>query len=201
MGRPRQITDEQILKAAQQCFLEQGPGVSTTVIARQIGVSQAALFKRFGTKEELMVRALIDFERPPWIERVQAGPDPGRGDLRRQLRDLMGTLWESMKEMMPRMAVLRASGMPMQQLVKRFKTPPPVHIHRALSAWLRKAEQQGKARVRNPEHLALVVTGAVQGRSFFKYGLEQRFTKKDDEAFLQSLTDLIWNTISTEDRK
>ncbi len=198
MGRPRQITDEQILKAARECFLEQGPGVSTTVIAKRIGVSQAALFKRFGTKSELMMRALIPFERPPWLDPIEAGPQPGKGGVPEQLHALIATLWESMKEMMPRMAVLRASGISMQEFTKRFKTPPPVHTYRALATWFRKAERRGPVRVRNPEHLALVVAGALHGRSFVKYGLGQRFTKRDDEAFLQTLTELIHNTITRE---
>ena len=58
MARPRQVSDVQILEAARACFLEHGASVSTTVIAKRLGVSQAALFKRFGTKEDLLVAAL-----------------------------------------------------------------------------------------------------------------------------------------------
>ena len=56
--RPKIKTDEQLLAAARSAFIEFGGAVSTTVIAENAGVSQATLFKRFGTKEQLMKRAL-----------------------------------------------------------------------------------------------------------------------------------------------
>ena len=58
MVRPRLFSDAEILQVARRCFLEHGPAVSTTVIASEVGLSQAALFKRFGTKQNLMLLAL-----------------------------------------------------------------------------------------------------------------------------------------------
>ena len=57
--RPKTISDEDILRIAMECVLEEGPSVSTTIIAERIGVSQATLFKRFGSKVELLRRALF----------------------------------------------------------------------------------------------------------------------------------------------
>ena len=57
--RPKTISDEDILRIAMECVLEEGPSVSTTTIAERIGVSQATLFKRFGSKVELLRRALF----------------------------------------------------------------------------------------------------------------------------------------------
>src|SRR5579864_4634496 len=51
MGRPREITDEQIVAAARRCFLERGAGVSAGEIAQELGVSHTTLFNRFGSKE------------------------------------------------------------------------------------------------------------------------------------------------------
>ena len=59
MGRPRTVSDDVILEAARAVFLEQGPGASTQSIADRLSVSQAALFKRFGTKRDLMIAALM----------------------------------------------------------------------------------------------------------------------------------------------
>ena len=56
--RPRKISDEDILDVARECLLEQGVNVSTQVIAKRLGVSQATLFKRFGTKVKLLQMAL-----------------------------------------------------------------------------------------------------------------------------------------------
>ncbi len=53
MGRPRTVSDEVILEAARSVFLEHGPSASTQAIADRLSLSQAALFKRFGTKHVL----------------------------------------------------------------------------------------------------------------------------------------------------
>ena len=66
--RPRQFTDEDILTATQACILELGPSVSTTVIAGRVGMSQAALFKRFGTKEKLFLELQEILARQPGSE-------------------------------------------------------------------------------------------------------------------------------------
>ena len=70
LARPRRFTDEEILATTQSCILEHGPGVSTLMIAEKIGLSQAALFKRFGTKEQLIVRSLQQPMQPNPIARI-----------------------------------------------------------------------------------------------------------------------------------
>ena len=69
MVRPRQFTDEQILASARKSLLEHGPGVSTAKIAKAVGMSQAALFKRFGSKEDLLIAALMP-PHLPWPSTV-----------------------------------------------------------------------------------------------------------------------------------
>jgi AcrR family transcriptional regulator len=45
MARPPKITNEEILAAARQVFLEQGEGGSTLEIAEKAGISEASIFK------------------------------------------------------------------------------------------------------------------------------------------------------------
>jgi Bacterial regulatory proteins, tetR family len=75
MGRPKEVTDEQIVVAARRCFLERGAGVSAAYIARGLGVSHTTLFNRFGSKEALMIAALWPPEKVPWVAALEAGPD------------------------------------------------------------------------------------------------------------------------------
>jgi AcrR family transcriptional regulator len=58
MGRNKTIEDEDVLAVARRVFREAGHAVSTREIARAVGVSQAVLFQRFGSKEELFFRAM-----------------------------------------------------------------------------------------------------------------------------------------------
>ncbi|HEY9182138.1 MAG TPA: helix-turn-helix domain-containing protein, partial [Gammaproteobacteria bacterium] len=71
--RPRQVSDEAILEAARACLLRDGPGVAIARIAEEVGISAPAVLKRFGTKEQLVTRALLS-EAPP---NLSSGPDPG----------------------------------------------------------------------------------------------------------------------------
>ena len=92
-ARPRQISDEEILEGACACFLEHGPGVSTQVIADRLGISQPALFKRFNTKEELMISALLPPMNLPALQWLKK--PPAIGDFHSQLEELTHVLWAS----------------------------------------------------------------------------------------------------------
>jgi AcrR family transcriptional regulator len=59
MARKQTISDEALLSAARIVFLKAGVGGSTKDIARRAGVSEATLFKRFGTKADLFFRAMV----------------------------------------------------------------------------------------------------------------------------------------------
>ena len=87
MARPRQVSDEDILTAAKEILLEHGAKASTTAIAKAVGLSQAALFKRFGTKLDLVKAALAPKTPRQWWLDAANGPDPS-GDFRTQLESL-----------------------------------------------------------------------------------------------------------------
>ena len=59
MGRPRTIDNQEILDAAREIFLERGAVATTADVARRVGISQASIFKRFSTKQELFLAAMV----------------------------------------------------------------------------------------------------------------------------------------------
>jgi len=59
VGRPKQISDEAVLRAARDVFVERGFGASTRVIARRAGISEAVLYQRHQTKLDLFFAAMI----------------------------------------------------------------------------------------------------------------------------------------------
>src|SRR4051812_12594786 len=75
MARPRLITDEQILTTMRACVLERGASVSLDVVAERRGVPAPALLKRFGNRQELMLKALLPPEAPAWMAEFERGPD------------------------------------------------------------------------------------------------------------------------------
>ena len=58
MGRPKTLEDQEILNCARDIFRREGHAASTRDVARSAGISQAVLYQRFGSKEELFFRAM-----------------------------------------------------------------------------------------------------------------------------------------------
>lgn len=190
MARPQAVSDDDILQAAREVFLEQGPAASTTAIAERLGVSQATLFKRFGTKDGLMLAALMPPAEPPFLPLLSEGPKPG--DLRPQLVEIARTMGRFMDHMVPCMAMLRASGMDPQDVLARHPVPPPVLAHRALSAWFTRARERGQVRAVDPDAVAVALMGAIQARSFLRHITGGPDVGGSSESYATSLVELLW---------
>jgi len=191
--RPRQFSDDELLQTARRCFLEHGPGVSTGVIAEELGVSQAALFKRFKTKQALMVEALAPGDRPPWIDEVDAGPDDR--SVPEQLREVVEHIDAFLAQMLPCIAVLRAAGLEPTDLLRNREVPPPVLAHRTLSGWFRRLHEQGRARIPHPQSTAMMFLGALHARHMLGHVLGTHAPKLEPD-FLQNLVDVLWTGIA-----
>src|SRR4051812_21593471 len=132
MGRPKEITDEQIAAAARRCFLERGAGVSAIEIARELGVSHTTLFNRFGSKEGLMIAALGPPESIPWVAALEAGPD--EGPIREQLIEHSKVISAYFQNLQAGMAVLHAAGITTERMLCGHKGEPrPVLAFRAVT--------------------------------------------------------------------
>src|SRR5688572_10051218 len=87
MPRPPVITEERILMAAREVFLEKGFGASTAEVARRAGMSEGSVFNRFKTKVELFQAAMQhDIEEPPFMKGLDERV--GKGDLRQNLVEI-----------------------------------------------------------------------------------------------------------------
>lgn len=191
--RPRQFTDDELLETARRCFLEHGPGVSTSVIAGELGVSSAALFRRCGTKQALMLQALAPPARPAWISRVDAGPD--ERPVPEQLREVVEAIDAFFEQMLPAIAVLRAAGVEPEQMLREQELPPPVMAHRALTGWLTRLHDQGRAHVPQPQSTAMAFLGAIHARHMLRHVLGEHSPRTEPE-FLHNLVDVFWSGIA-----
>jgi AcrR family transcriptional regulator len=59
MPRNKTITDEEILTVARSLFLKEGAKASTRTLAKLVGISEAVIFQRFSTKEDLFFTAMV----------------------------------------------------------------------------------------------------------------------------------------------
>jgi AcrR family transcriptional regulator len=197
MARPRQITDEQILSTARSCFLEHGPGVSTAVIAERLGVSPPALFKRFHSKAELMLAALLPPADPTELAAVEAGPDARPIPV--QLRELAGLYLQLLRNTVPCIMALQASGMDPDHILSRYAEPPPVKARDALIGWLERAQAQGRAAPRDTGAVAGTILGALHHRVFFNRLLGDRAPDMPDALYVEKLIEALWSGIAPEE--
>ena len=194
MGRPRTVSDEVILEAARAVFLEHGPSASTQAIADRLSLSQAALFKRFGTKQDLMVAAL----RPPipsFLGEVSKGPTLEQ-PLYPQLCSIARDAVVFFRTMVPRLMVLKSSGVDLEQHLKTFEEPPPVMVRRLLSGYFQRAMDAGLARPADPLAAASLCLGAFHMHSFMSHITDEVMSDDDLFAFSDAVVDLLWHGIA-----
>jgi AcrR family transcriptional regulator len=199
MSRPRQITDEQILTAARECFLEHGPQAPTSVIAERLGVSQAALFKRFGSKETLLFHALVPRKEPPWVSVCELGPDERPID--EQLIEISLTVAGFFEGFVPCMAVLRAaSATPRLDEMMEQEKPPPVRGTDALVAFVKRAQRQGLLREQVDARVFVsALLGSLLHRAFLSYVGAGHIEMPSSEEHVRGVVPLLLHGASDEE--
>jgi AcrR family transcriptional regulator len=83
MGRPKTISDDDVLRVARDLFRERGHTATTREIAQAAGISEAVLYQRFGSKDDLFFAAM--HPTGPDVDQL-LGPDDPPDDARAYLR-------------------------------------------------------------------------------------------------------------------
>ena len=194
MGRPKQVTNEQIVVAARRSFLERGARVSAADIASELGVTHTTLFNRFGSKEALMIAALGPPEEVPWVAALEAGPD-GR-PIREQLVEHAKVMAAYFQDLHAGLAVLQAAGIAPAKAYRRRKgEPPPVQAFRALTGWLQRAQSQGRLAKCDVPTLASTILGALHAWAFTARVCGQSTAPAAGERHVERFIDLLWDGI------
>ena len=197
IARPRQFTDDEILDVAQGCILEHGPSVSTTMIAERLGISQAALFKRFGTKENLIVAALSrPMGKNPVADVLAEGPtdDP----IPDQLVALGVGIMTMMRRLVPCMAMLHAAAIDTKAHLGQDHAPPK-QARKLITAWFQRGMDQGRIRPMDPHIMAVGFIGMLKARPFREIILGDDGLKCSDEVYVRQLVEQMWSGISGEE--
>lgn len=186
--RPR-IHDDEILEVARAIFLESGADATTASVAARAGVSEALVFKRFGTKERLFELAMTG-ARPGWVSEL----DDVSGPLPEQLERLALTMIETMRIEMPRTMMVwsRNPGQP------RWPTgvaSPPVQGVKILAAWFERQMLAGRMRRCDPELFAQSFSGAIVAHAMRDMtGLAEHMPLATT-TFVRGLVDFLWRGV------
>lgn len=98
MGRHKTITDDAILGVAREVFRTYGHTATTRQIADAAGISEAVLYQRFGSKEDLFFASL--HTPPPNVEALLGPPIP-LGDGHEYLRGVVVRIGRHFAEVIP----------------------------------------------------------------------------------------------------
>jgi AcrR family transcriptional regulator len=205
MARPPKITTEEIIAVARQVFLEQGAGASTLLIAERAGISEAAIFKRFGTKQALFLASMGISDNHPWINVLSQGtPTPA---VRADLIEICSQILEFYQEVMPRV---------MMMMMNQGKTsfpppilePPPIRDMQLLAGYLDRAINKGYIKPCNAITVAHAIVGGINSyvimRNMSKLPFAATSLPKsqsiasgasiaiEPELFIPNLIDTIW---------
>lgn len=197
MGRPRAVTDEQIIATARRCFLDRGPGVPASEIARDLGVSHTTLFNRFGSKQGLLVAALEPPREVAWVEALEAGPD--RRPIRVQLIEHARVISAFYFEMEAGLSLLRAAGVEhgtggCTRGADGEESAAERGYH-ALVAWLDRAQTRESLAICDSRTLASTILGALHGWTLTATACGQGEAADDGDRYVERFVDLLWHGI------
>lgn len=98
MPRNKTITDDEILTVARSLFLKEGVNASTRDIAKKAGISEAVIYQRFGTKEDLFFASMkVPEAQLDSIFDIQ----PGKGEVVKNLEYMSMQIIDYFREVMP----------------------------------------------------------------------------------------------------
>ena len=157
-----------MLEAARKVFLRHGYKATTAQVAREAGVSEGSLFKHFKSKTDLFLTAMqVESAQMAWQERLTESV--GTGDLRQLLEFAGLQVLKRLQIAVPRMMMLRSSGLLSPTQCHHIGgIPPPVHHIRALSTYFHGEMKHGRLRMEHPESQAHAFYGAIAHYVFFE---------------------------------
>jgi AcrR family transcriptional regulator len=165
MGRNKTVEDEEVVAAARELFRREGHAASTRDVARAAGVSQAVLYQRFGSKEELFFKAMAP--EPPDLEAL-LGPYPP-ANARRDVLAFSKRLLEYLRGFVPTfLHVIAAHGAQVDRLRAWHDGLPFFPIAHALTSRFERMAKDGLIRPGDAASRAMILISMVHSLAMFE---------------------------------
>jgi AcrR family transcriptional regulator len=195
MARTKTIEDRDILDIARKVFLSDGFGASTAVIAKKAGISEALLFKRFNTKDELFAATMGFGEMSSWAH--EAETLIGKSDVRNNIKHISLQIVEMLRTIIPRhMMVWSARIKPSS---RREMRNPIIQRHvKALTEYFGGEMKLCRIRRCDPQVCARTLLGALHNYVFFELMDIHLDASMDETLYIKNLTDLFWSGLSPD---
>jgi AcrR family transcriptional regulator len=190
-GRPVSLSDDALLDAARDVFVERGLEATTSEIARRARISESVIFYRYKTKEALFTAV---FERelvlPPSFAKLVWRA--GAGEIADNLFDAGMSLVELSARILPFMMMAFVSPTKLNVLAKHAKKPHPVRQQMigALTRYFDAEMDAGRLRRVPSEILARTYLGGIT-----QYVMAEHMapppSQLDAPTFLRGLIDVL----------
>lgn len=156
---PEDETRERILRAAAKVFTEKGyAGATTRAIAAEAGVNEVTLFRRFGSKKNLLLAMMEQSSPLPGLE--SALHEQLTGDYRQDLIKLgshfLATMMRNRRSVL--MTLCTAERLPE---VREVTAQVPLRQRQVVGGYLRRQMEQGVVRDMDPEMAAQAFLGML----------------------------------------
>jgi AcrR family transcriptional regulator len=185
MGRRRQVSDREITVAAREVFLDRGPKAPVAMVAKKLGVSTATLFQRTGSKQQLMLMALLPEGTTP-VTQLDRGLQPG-APVREQLTDVLFEINQYLGAVISGSLTLRAAC-----IESDLPEPTPTRLRAQLAGWLMQAGAAGLLTVTDPPTTADILIGAIESRHIHAYMKQQQLSSQQHRDYIQAMLDVVF---------
>jgi AcrR family transcriptional regulator len=200
MGRPPKITNEAIIDAAREVFWDHGMEASTANIAQKAGVSEAAIFKRFSTKQDLLLAAIGIESHPAWVKTLEKCQP--RQDFKVELTEILSAMLGFYQDMTPRVLMMMA---PIALLRSKQFVPPPIRDYQLISKFLNQAIVLGYIRDCDTRSIAHLIVGTINHYTISQTMLDKHKLaelppemKMTEPEFMVGLVENVWRLIAPE---
>ncbi len=187
MGRPPLISREALLKAARAVFVRDGLQASIRDVAALAGISEAAIFKRFTSKTDLIVAAMAP--PAPDVARILAPLDGS--DLRPGLADVMENILDYFREALPIvLPIIAQPDVGLKGFVEQIGESWPAALTAGLAARLAKGSNDKQLGAVQPFAAAGLIVATAHSIALFEImGLHGGATPP---AVLDAMVDALW---------
>jgi AcrR family transcriptional regulator len=154
MPRHKTISDDEILAIARSLFLQEGTKASTRTLAKLAGISEAVIFQRFGTKEDLFFTAMV----PPAAKLEEMFQvQPGQQSVVSNLETIGLQIVSYFREVMPVfLSLISHPSFEMQTFLQRH-TMPAIQISNHLTDYLHAEANLGRIHQENVATVAAIL--------------------------------------------
>src|SRR5262245_13697970 len=194
MGRQKTITDDEVLRVARNVFREQGHTATTREIAQAAGISEAVLYQRFGSKDELFFAAMRP--RGPDLEQL-LGPEDPPEDALSYLRTVVVRLGEHFAEVIP--LALRVMMHPSFDPARLAHAQPggPAVFREALAEQLASLARQGELAMPSATVTARLLISLAHDWALRRaHGNSSRAPRE-----LKDMVEVVWEGLRTRGRQ